>query len=179
MVFQVIKQALRAVFPLMVLLLYCDMASPVMDGLYYYVQRTDETLSKSKEALNILDLKKMVAQLGKLKRASRDELKSSSDDEDGSNEVGAKSDESDESHDEDLTPSETMETSTTLEADDRLGGKLSKLWRRRRPDLVHPFAVAGYYLCPVPEVMEHRKQHGTGSDRLVVEKLLVKLMLPG
>ena len=34
MVFQVIKQALRAVFPLMVLLRYCDMASPVMDGLY-------------------------------------------------------------------------------------------------------------------------------------------------
>jgi hypothetical protein len=57
-----------------------------MDGLYYYVHRTDETLSKSKDALNLLDLKKLVAQLGKLKRAPRDETGSGSDKEDDSEE---------------------------------------------------------------------------------------------
>jgi hypothetical protein len=144
----------------------------VMDGLYYYVHRTDETLSKSKDALNLLDLKKLVAQLGKLKRAPRDETGSGSDKEDDSEE--------EEVEDEDdvvVDPTQEREAYTLI-PDDRLGDKLWKLWRKRRPDLQHPFAIAGYYLCPVPEVMEHRKLNGTGCERIEVEQLLVKLFLP-
>jgi hypothetical protein len=143
-----------------------------MDGLYYYVHRTDETLSKSKDALNLLDLKKLVAQLGKLKRAPRDETGSGSDKEDDSEE--------EEVEDEDdvvVDPTQEREAYTLI-TDDRLGDKLWKLWRKRRPDLQHPFAIAGYYLCPVPEVMEHRKLNGTGCERIEVEQLLVKLFLP-
>jgi hypothetical protein len=104
--------------------------------------------------------------LGKLKRAPRDETGVGSGKEDDSEEEDVK--------DEDvviLQPTQEVEAYTIL-PDDRLEDKLWKLWRKRQLDLQLPLAIAGYYLCPVPEGIKLEKQMELGVRELRLKSFM-------
>jgi hypothetical protein len=128
-----------------------------MDKLYYYVGKTDEALQKSADDLDLMtyftgretDDKEdgdSDGDGGPDGSDDGDEIDleefTDSDDEQQEEQEGADQDEEEADENDDANNSEN------------LGDIFVSLWKKRRTNLVSDFAIAGWMLCPIKEVME-------------------------
>ena len=79
--FKAMYRLLRAVFPAIRLLRYCDSSKPVMDKVYYLVKRTTAAIEKSIEALNDEKLFVVDKNMGELDAETEQVFGSDTDDE--------------------------------------------------------------------------------------------------
>jgi hypothetical protein len=178
---------LRAVYPALLLLCLADQKKPGMDKLYYYVRRMDETMKKSKELLDNMEINytgstgalKYFLQsstidcntyINELNKATFDRGGDSDDDSTTSVEDGAMeevSDDEDNIADIDIS---LLETTT-------LGTKVVDRWEHRKKKLVTDLANTGWMLSPSSEVMEDCFINHDGSHRNALEQILKKWIL--
>lgn len=156
-------QFVRAVFPMLIVLRLADQKDPVMDKLYFYVRRMDQTIKKSQ---SILDLMEERTRGIAWRVISEIEIPAFDDDD---NESLNYDDETD-------SIATSDNDSTQDETDQTLGQRVAEIWSRRREKLVTDFAIAGWLLSPVPEVYNDCKQNMNGMHRDAVERLLIKMM---
>jgi hypothetical protein len=163
----IMRILVRAVFPMLLVLRLADRKSPVMDKLYFYVRRMDNTMEKSKRLLDgISSVTSHRNEFSSMLRSVASMGDDDSDDDDDSDESECEEDDDDEDEDDEDAP-----TAPTLS----LGDKVAFYWSRRRPSLVSSYAIAGWMLCPIPEVMDDATKYNTGQDRITIENLLKKL----
>ncbi len=68
------------------------------------------------------------------------------------------------------------ETSDYVEGSSRLlSGMILKAWRRRKSKLEHDYAIAGWALSVIPEVMDDVKKRMIGIHRDALEQVVIKL----
>lgn len=154
------KKFIRAVFPMLIVLRLADQKDPVMDKLYFYVRRMDETLEKSKAILDEFE--------SKVKGISWRILK----DLDETNAPGNDS------------PSEESEFTNESSTDDddadpsgkTLGDKIILLWNKRRDKLISDFAIAGWMLSPIPQIYDDAARHMSAVHRDAVDRLLKRMI---
>ena len=79
--FKAMYRLLRAVFPAIRLLRYCDSSKPVMDKVYYLVKRTTAAIERSIEALNDEKLFVVDKNMGELDAETEQVFGSDTDDE--------------------------------------------------------------------------------------------------
>lgn len=77
--------------------------------------------------------------------------------------------ESEEDEDEDEEPVEPVPMG--------LGDKFKGCWAARKVNLDHDYAIAGWALCVMPEVMADVKKRMNGSHRLAIERVVERLHL--
>ena len=156
-------QFVRAVFPMLIVLRLADQKEPVMDKLFYYVRRMDQTIEKSKIILDVMEERTK----GIAWRVISD-IQIPDFDDDDNNCIDYNNDtESVASTDSEATCHDTNES---------LGHQVAGLWSKRREKLVTDFSIAGWVLSPIPEVYNDCKRNMTGEHRNAVERLLIKMM---
>jgi hypothetical protein len=164
-----------------------------MDKLYYYVRKTDEAMQKSADDLDL-----MTYFTG---RETDDEGDGDSDGDGDGGSDGSDGDEIDlqefaDSDDEQQEQPEVVDQEQEgsdqdeEEADENddasnsenLGDIFVSLWKKRRTKLVSDYAIAGWMLCPIKEVMEDmqgaQRDHTAevrGGYILAVDRVIAKL----
>jgi hypothetical protein len=146
---------------MLIVLRLADQKDPVMDKLFYYVRRMDQTLEKSAAILNDLESRMQGTSWRILKDINPNY------DPNTETEMFEEYTEDDES-----TDSNALDQDTTAS----LGQKVKNLWFRRKDKLVTDFAIAGWLLSPIPEVYNDSSTHMTGEHRDAVDRLLHKMM---
>jgi hypothetical protein len=136
---------LRAAFPALRLLCYCDKSKPAMDKIYYLSHRTTQALEQSKSVLN-----GQITSDRNLGRAI-DILGGVDNDVDEENGVGTVSfanadsnddDNEDEAHDEDDDENDVLS----------FGRRFIWHWDKQKNKIEHEYAIPGWALCVMPEV---------------------------
>ena len=136
-----------------------------MDRLYYYIRKTDESM---KSALPRID--------GLAYFKGRNSSTQGNDDDDGSNQEEDYEDVDDEEGlegDDDDDDSSSSSSSST--SGGGMSGTILSFWNERRKILCSDYAIAGWMLCPLPEVYEDAKANSKGEDRACVSRVLEKL----
>jgi hypothetical protein len=152
----------RAVFPMLLVLRLADKKDPVMDKLFFYVRRMDQTLEKSITILD--DWEKRTR--GMSMRVLHDLCVIEHDAEIDPEFVEVDDDA------EDTTDSESVYSDATKS----LGQKVKELWFKRREKLITDFAIAGWLLSPIHQIYDDSTRHMSGDHRDAVDRLLKKLM---
>lgn len=158
---------IRAVYPMLLVLRLADKKDPVMDKLFFYVRRMDDTIEKSK---SILDDMEQLSQspawrsmndIGRVDVLDEDSDQSEDDDVNYAN-----------NNDDDSTDSlpARITNQTTLGAD------VVRLWEKRRSKLTTNYAIAGWLLSPIPDIYEDSSLNQNGGHRDIVDSLLRKVM---
>lgn len=146
----------------MLLLCLADQKTPCMDKLFFYVHQMDKTLERSVAKLNKVEenlagkLQDFSKTLGKLE----EDVKVTSD-EGGSDEEFADEEDADNNEYDSLL----------------LGGKVLLAWKGRRQALVSDWAIAGWLLCPIPQIYDDAKSYKAEHIR-AMDRLIRKLMAP-
>jgi hypothetical protein len=187
-----LRIALRALFPPLRVLRLADKCSGGMDKLYYFVRKTDEAMQKSADDLDL-----MTYFTG---RETDDEGDGDSDGDGGSDDdsdgdeidLQEFADSDDEQQEEPEVGDQEQEgpDQDEEEADENddasnsenLGDIFVSLWKKRRTKLVSDYAIAGWMLCPIKEVMEDmqsaQRDHTAevrGGYILAVDRVIAKL----
>jgi hypothetical protein len=181
MIWKCIEDLVRAAFPALRVLRLADKKTAGMDKLYYYVRKTDNTLTTKAENLNQIASKEVKAKL-KSFFASHN-VGSSNDDSDDSDDSS-----SNKSEDEDDTASDVEDDSdddasvvTTGEhykfeyllakniPKSNIAAQFRRAWGKRRKKLIHDYSVTGWMLSPIPAIMEDAKQNHRGWHRDAVD----------
>jgi len=163
---------IRAVYPMLIVLRLADKKDPVMDKLFFYVRRMDETIEQSRTMLDEMELAmqtpswRSMRDLGKTDTIDDDS--DSTDDEDVALNQGNANDDDDDSTDSNNILGSTNNTT--------LGGQVHSYWLKRRSKLVTDYAIAGWFLSPIPDIYNDSTMHQEGSHRDAVDRLLKKIM---
>ena len=153
-------------FPLLKLLRLCDKKEPAMDRLYYYVRQTDSSLNDSKECINDIQ-KEFIAKDPRMKSEYYHIAVVKND-------IVVENEFDDEyEHSDDESDDETGNTRNGGDKGD-LGSLVLQHWEKRRPRLVHSYAIAAWMLSPIPEVMEDAKNYSS-EHHDIVDSLIEKL----
>ena len=157
---------LKCMFPLLKLLRLCDKKEPAMDRLYYYVRQADSSLKVSKECINDIQ-KEFIAKDPRMKSEYYHIAVVKNDivvEYEFDDEYEHSDDESDD------------ETGNTRKGGDKgdLGSLVLQHWEKRRPRLVHSYAITAWMLSPIPEVMEDAKNYSSEHHN-IVDSLIEKL----
>jgi hypothetical protein len=153
----------RAVFPMLIVLRLADQKEPVMDKLFFYVRRMDNTLGKSRAILDDMEKKtqsmswRVLSEIHTTFDEPQKDIDFIDDDEDI----------------DDSTDSESFDSTNITMS---LGQKVGEIWLKRRERLVTDFSIAGWLLSPIPEVYDDSSSNQTGEHRTAVDRLLKKLM---
>jgi hypothetical protein len=151
----------RAVFPMLIVLRLADQKDPVMDKLFFYVRRMDQTLERSVAILDDLEKRIQGTSLRVLSQIKTDDITEPDMD------LVQAADETEDSSDSDTVYNDKTKS---------LGQKVKELWLKRREKLVTDFAIAGWLLSPIPEIYKDSDDNMTGDHRNAVDRLLKKLM---
>ena len=165
---------LRAIFPALRLLCYCDKSTPAMDKIFYLSHRTTLALEKSEEDLNDESL------FGEMTRDNN--LRRETDD------MGCDSDDDDD--DDVLFTNDTTPTSSDNDSDDddigddenekpkSFGRLFIWHWDKRKKNIEHEYAIAGWALCVMEDVRKDVLLRMTGEHQLAIEKVITRLHAP-
>ena len=157
---------LKCMFPLLKLLRLCDKKEPAMDRLYYYVRQTDSSLKDSKECINDIQ-KEFIAKDPRMKSEYYHIAVVKND-------IVVENEFDDEyEHSDDESDDETGNTRKGGDKED-LGSLVLQHWEKRRPRLVHSYAITAWMLSPIPEVMEDAKNYSSEHHN-IVDSLIEKL----
>ena len=138
---------LRAVFPALRLLRYCDKSTPAMDKIYYLSHRTTIVLEKSVLDLNDESLFGDMTLDSNLDR-EMDIMGGDGDDDDDNDDVVFSIDsdtDSDDSDDDDDVAKATRPPKS-------FGELFIWHWDKRKPCIEHEYAIAGWALCVLEDV---------------------------
>jgi len=155
---------IRAVFPMLIVLRLADQKDPVMDKLYFYVRRMDQTLEKSKVILD--DLEEQTRGVSWRILNDLDEGDSLCDDSESENGQG----------DKEYYDDSTTEDEDANKAKKSLGQRVIDIWRKRRDKLVTDFAIAGWMVSPMRDIYEDARKNMDGDHRDAVDRLLEKMV---
>ena len=137
-----------------------------MDILYYYVRKADSSLKDSKECIN--DIQKEFITRELRMKSDYHHIAVVKNDIVVENEFDDEYEHSDDESDD--------ETGNTRKGGDKgdLGSLVLQHWEKRRPCLVHSYAITAWMLSPIPEVMEDAKNYSSEHHNIVdllIEKL--------
>ena len=150
---------IRAVYPMLLVLRLADKKDPVMDKLYFYVRRMDDTIEKSRAILD---------EMGQLCQSPA--WRSMND----IGRVDVLDEDSDQSEDDDDDSTDGLPAQWTAQT--TLGGDVVRLWQKRRAKLTTDFAIAGWLLSPIPDIYKDSSLNQNGGHRDIVDGLLRKVM---
>ena len=154
-----------------------------MDKLYYYVCKTDVTITLRADKLNHIASHEVQTKLKAFWQNVRDEEEEDSgvsDNEDSSSKDDESND-SDDNNDDDPTNEEGYEYDLPINhqiSKTNIEGLFRQAWNKRRKKLVHDYSITGWMLSPIPAIMEDAVKHHTGFHRLAVDRLIKKLLAP-
>ena len=159
---------LRAVFPALRLLRYCDKSKPAMDKIYFLSHRTTQALEQSESVLNDRDLFGQITRDRNLAQAIA--IIGGEDDEgDDDNGVGSVqfSDNDNSDDDDDADDSENKKLS--------FGRQFSWHWAKRRNKIEHEYAIAGWALCVMEVVRKDVAARLEGTHRDAIAEVVRRL----
>jgi hypothetical protein len=170
---------LRAVYPAIRVLWYCDKGEPCMDKLYYLTSCATDAINRSKEFLNDPDNFKFEditlvmeeEEIYGAATANKDDTQIEpefSDDEDEPQDAPESDDEGSKNESSSGPAEEVLPTS--------FWGKVSKAWDERSKKLEHDWAITGWALSVMPEVYKDARERLTGHDWDAIERVVRKLM---
>ena len=145
---------LRAVFPALRLLCYCDKSKSAMDKIYYLSHRTTQALEQSELVLNDEALFGQITSDRNLGRAI-DILGGVDNDEDKDNGVGTVTFANADSDDDDDDDDENDVLS--------FGRRFIWHWDKQKNKIEHEYAIAGWALCVIPKVRKDVAAWLTGT----------------
>ena len=164
---------LRAVFPALRLLRYCDKSTPAMDKIFYLSHRTTIALEKSEEFLND---EALFGDMKKDANLSREEVMLDDDsDDDGdvlfsNHDVTPTSSDNDSDDDnEELTPTNSVMS---------FGRQFIWHWNKRKVRIEHEYATAGWALCVMEDVRKDVLSRMTGDHQDAIDKVVSRLHAP-
>ncbi len=195
---------LRAVFPALKALRYCDSSQPMMDKLYFLTHKTTQALKNSEQYFNDRELfgtttidiglenesqivfgeenedNEMLVEdtpLAVVQVAAEEEEEDDEEEEEGEkkNDDGGDGDE-DESNSNIAEGEEGADEEVVDE--NSLGRQLIRHWDHRRVKLEHDYSIAGWVLCILPEVQQDVKARLNGDHRDAIERVVERLHIP-
>jgi len=137
---------LRAVFPALRLLRYCDKSKPAMDKIYYLSYRTTQALEQLESVLNDEALFGQITSDRNLGRAM-EILGLEDNDEVEDNGVGTVTFANADSNDDDDDDEDDDENNVLS-----FGRQFIWHWDKRKNKIEHEYTIAGWALCVMPEV---------------------------
>jgi hypothetical protein len=152
---------LRAVFPALSLLRYCNKSKPAMDKIFFLSHKTTLALNKSEEFLNDRHLFGCLGSDFNLNREGNIVLGDGGDEEsDGESVVFADDNvQSDQSEDESKDDKSLNTNEPTLQSQDTLynsvmsfGREVIWHWNKRKQHIEHEYAISGWALCIIEDV---------------------------
>ena len=177
---------LRAVFPALRLLRYCDKSTPAMDKIFFLSHRTAEAIKQLEEFLNDKSLFGAIKSDFNLTEEGNTVLGGGGDSSDDDSVVfenehtfiNADSDDDDNSSggdDEDGVDG-TQGTSSALVMS--FGRQVIWHWDKRRHRIEHEYAIAGWALCVMDDVRKDVQRRMTGAHRDAIERVVSRLHKP-
>jgi hypothetical protein len=165
---------LRAVFPALRLLRYFDKSTPAMDKIYYLSHRTTIALEKSEEFLNDEALFGEMSNSCNLYR-ERNDLGGDSDDDDDDDVLFPN----------DLTPSSDFGSDDDNDDEDinsehpkSFGRLLIWHWNKRKLRIEHEYAIAGWALCVLEDVLKDVLSRMNGDHQSAIDRVINRLHAP-
>ena len=191
MLWECVHDIVRAAFPALRVLRLADQKTPGMDKLYYYVRKTDVTITLRADKLNHIASKEVQAKLKSfLLSVDSDDTAVDSDSENTECESDDEYslDGNDEDGKNDIDPHRLFQTNAegykfdmpvgTVVSKGNIVGQFRQAWNKRRRKLVHDYSIAGWMLSPIPAIMEDAATNHIGFHRLAVDRLIKKLFAP-
>jgi hypothetical protein len=196
LIWQCLADIVRAAFPALRVLRLADKKSQGMDKLYYYVRKTDATLTTQANDLNKIASEEVKTKLKTFfKSYENDTDDVSSDDDSDDDSIEDLSNDNVSNDDAASVDSvESVNLRTVLEATEtdymydnlatvnlsqrNIVSQFRQAWGRRRKKLVHDYSITGWMLSPIPVVMEDAAKNHTGFHRNAVDRLITKLFAP-
>ena len=177
---------LRAVFPALRLLRYCDKNEPAMDKIFFLSRRTTVALDKSMEFLNDKTLFGALKSDDNLTREGNIVLGGAGDAENDSDDDNVifndgpppSEDDSDVTEDEFDPDATTQLDVTPYNSVMSFGRQVIWHWSKRKQRIEHEFAIAGWALCVMDDVRKDVLERMTGAHRDAIEKVVSRLHLP-
>jgi hypothetical protein len=180
---------LRAVFPALRLLRYCDKSKPAMDKIFFLSHRTTLALEKSEEFLNDKQFFGSLRMDSNLDREGNIVLGDRCDEESDGEDVvfadddgyiqleGGESDcEDDESVDANALTQLTQETPYNSVMS--FGRQVIWHWNKRKDRIEHEYAIAGWALCIIEDVRKDVLGRMTGAHRDAIAEVVRRLHVP-
>ena len=176
---------LRAVYPALRTLRYCDCSTPMMDKIYYLSHRTTEAIKKSQEFLDDealfgeFKMDRTLSLVGVMVFGSNTgddgvaDVENSENSEDSSQSMVE--DDVDEIEDRAASSDSEMEDEAM---DVSMGLEVLSHWDKRKVRLEHEYAITGWALSVMAEVREDVKQRMSGIHRDAIEKVVKRLHHP-
>jgi hypothetical protein len=164
-----------------------------MDKLYYYVRKTDVTLTTQANDLNKIASGVVKTKLKTFFKSYENDTDSvSSDDGDSDDDADGNDKDNDDAASVDSVPSVDLNTVMEATKDGYMYGNLEQAdvsqrnlvsqfrqaWGRQRKKLVHDYSITGWMLSPIPVVMEDAAKNHSGFHRNAVDRLITKLFSP-
>jgi len=166
---------LRAVFPALCLLRYCDKSTPAMDKIYYLSHRTTIALEKSEEFLNDEALFGEMSNSCNFLYRERSDLGGDSDDDDNDDVLFSN----------DLTPSSDVGSdddndngNINSEHPKSFGGLFIWHWNKRKLRIEHEYVIVGWVLCVMEDIRKDVVLRMTGVHQLAIERVVTRLHAP-
>ena len=178
---------LRAVYPALRALRYCDSSKPMMDKLYFLSRRTTEALKKSEQSLNNEDLFRGMVVDRRLQCEGTivfgEDVIAEGEAEDVpvaivQEEVDEIEDEDEEERCADAGGDGNTTARTDLTNANTLGRQLIYEWDRRSLKLNHDYAITGWALSVMDEVRCDVAANLSSEHREAIERVVERLHLP-
>ena len=181
---------LRAVYPALRALRFCDSSQPVMDKIYYLSHRTTEALKKSEEDLDSSTLFGSLSMDRSLQHEA--EMVFGDDDDDGGGGgsggsgsgdiiLGGSNDDSCESSDDDDDNDDNGMSDGGEYGGYELGKKLLWHWEQRKSKIEHDYAITGWALSIMSDIRDdvnERINSNNGLYQAAIERVVKRLHLP-
>ena len=167
---------LRAVFPALRLLRYCDKSKPAMDKIYYLSYRTTQALEQSEKWLNDENLFGSIRSDRNLARAA-EIIGGEVDDEAEDDGVGTvtfanlDSDDNDGDADDDGSAADISNNSNKMS----FGRQFIWNWDKRKNHIEHEYAIVGWSLCVMESVRKDVAARLTGTHRDAIAEVVRRL----
>jgi hypothetical protein len=197
LIWQCLADIVRAAFPALRVLRLADKKNQGMDKLYYYVRKTDVTLTTQANDLNKIasaEVKTKLKTFFKSYENDTDSVSGDDDDSDGDSDDDADGNDKDNDDAASIDSVPSVDLNTVMEATEdgymygnleqtdisqrNLVAQFRQAWGRRRKKLVHDYSITGWMLSPIPVVMEDAAINHTGFHRNAVDRLITKLFAP-
>jgi hypothetical protein len=180
---------LRAVFPALRALRYCDSNTPVMDKLFFLSHRASEAIKKSEqffsevglfstEGVSDVDLLSEMEQVSDSSVGDTGNYAALVDENNGNDDDNADAADDDDEEEEEDESNDNVSDDDSGNSGFSFGSKLVWHWEHRRVKLEHPYAIMGWALCVMDDVRQDVNARLNGDHRNAMEMVIKRLHLP-
>lgn len=180
---------LRAVYPALRALRYCDSNSPVMDKIYFLSHRTTEAIKQSQECFNEvglfstngledMDLASEMNQVFEDVIGDTTPYAASNSDNNNSDSDDNEDNDTDSNEEEEEEEGEGSNEDAGEHGGFSFGNKILWHWEHRKIKIEHEYAITAWALCVMDDVREDVRARLIGEHRIAMEKVVKRLHLP-